>query len=220
MVYPDKIIRSKRKSLSISVDAFGRLIVRAPQACSEERIFAFLSQKENWIRKKQAERAATTRSLPPENLDGYTFLLLGKPCKIRLTEEKNIRYDQETCVVYLPNKNARARLVKWLKENAERIFTQVTAQCAEKMQTRFQSVKINSAKTRWGCCTADNRIRYTFRLLYAPKEVIEYVVVHELSHIKRKDHSKRFWAEVEKYDPHWKAHRAWLKRNGILMEIF
>jgi len=158
--------------------------------------------------------------LPPENLDGYTFLLLGAKCQIRLVDGRNITFDEGAGIIGLPRKNARDRLVKWLKENAKRIFTIVTERKAAEMQTSFHSVTITSAKSKWGSCSYDNKLRYTFRLLYAPKEIIEYVVVHELAHTKHKNHSPRFWAEVAKYVPDWKTKRQWLKTNGILMEIF
>lgn len=159
-------------------------------------------------------------SLPPENLDGYSFLLLGKTTKICLYDEKKVGYDSENDCLFLPREKAKERLVKWLKENAKRIFTSVTQRKAQQMGVSYQSVSITSARTRWGTCSGDNALRYTFRLLYCPKEIIEYVVVHELSHIRHKNHSRLFWQEVEQYIPDWKARRKWLKAHGILMEIF
>ncbi|MBQ8295219.1 MAG: M48 family metallopeptidase [Clostridia bacterium] len=220
MVKPDEIIRSRRKTLSMTIDPFGRLVIRAPYSCGEERIFDFIRQKENWILKKQAERKGAGVRLPPENLDGYRFLLLGKDCVIRLTDDAHIRFDDKQGVLFLPSKNARTKLVKWLKENAKRIFTIVTERKAAEMQTTFRSVSVSSAKSKWGSCSYDNAIRYTFRLLYAPREIIEYVVTHELAHTKHKNHSAAFWAEVEKYVPDWKTKRKWLKTHGIFMEIF
>ncbi len=156
--------------------------------------------------------------LPPENLDGYAFLLLGEEHVLRLTDERRIRLCGR--IVYVPRENARKRLVKWLKENARQILTEVTERAAKEMGVTYRSVSVGSAKSRWGSCTYDNAVRYTFRLLYAPKEVIEYVAVHELAHVKHKNHSAAFWTEVEKYVPDWKRRRNWLKEHGILMEIF
>ena len=161
----------------------------------------------------------TGMRLPPENLDGYTFLLLGKDCQISLTEDKFVRYDGENGRLYLPKTNAKTRLVKWIKENAKRILTNVTQTKAQEMGVSFKSIAITSAKTRWGSCSGVNAIRYSFRLLYAPKAVIEYVVVHELSHVRHKNHSPRFWMEVQTYCPAWQAYRAWLKQNAWLMAI-
>ena len=220
MIQPDKIVRSNRKTLAISVDTFGRLIVRAPKRCAEDRIFAFLKEKENWILRKQAERKGAGTALPPENLDGYSFLLLGNSTKISLYDEKKVGYDSENNRIFLPSEKPKERLVKWLKENAKRIFTTVTQCKAAEMGVSYKSISITSARTRWGTCSGDNALRYTFRLLYCPKEIIEYVIVHELSHIRHKNHSRLFWQEVEKYIPDWKTRRKWLKNHGILMEIF
>ena len=220
MIQPDEIIRTRRKTLAITIDSFGRLVVRAPIHCSEARIFAFIQAKEGWILRKQAEKKGAGIQLPPENLNGYTFLLLGKQCKILLTTLETVGYDGEKNILYLPEKNARERLVKWLKTNAKRILTEVTARTARTMNTTYQSVSITSARGRWGSCSGTDAVHYSFRLLYAPKEVIEYVVVHELAHTKHKNHSKAFWSEVAAYVPDWKVKRAWLKAHGALMEIF
>ena len=220
MVQPDKIVRSNRKTLSISIDAFGRLIVRAPKKYSEERIFAFIREKESWILKKQAEKKETGTALPPENLHGYKFLLLGKQTQILVDDGKKVGYDAEKNIIYLPREKTKERLVKWLKENAKRILATVTERKAAEMGVSYKSITITSAKTRWGSCSGDNALRYTFRLLYCPKEIIDYVVVHELAHTVQHNHSKQFWQLVERYVPDWKNRRKWLKSHGILMEIF
>ena len=220
MIKPDEIIRSRRKTLAITVDAFGRLIVRAPLHCSEQRIFAFLAEKESWIVRKISEKKGAGIELPPENLHGYSMMILGKQCTIYVVDTPNIAYDGEKGRVYVPLKNPKEYLVKWLKENAKRIFTQVTADTAKRMGVTYKSVGINSARSRWGSCTGENGIHYTFRLLYAPKAVVEYVIVHELAHTKHHNHSKEFWSEVAKFVPDWKTKRAWLKRHGALMEVF
>ncbi|MBQ3505322.1 MAG: M48 family metallopeptidase [Clostridia bacterium] len=219
MLQDVKIIRSNRKTLAVAVDLFGRVTVRAPKSCGEARIFAFLKDKESWILSRQAKAQGFIERLPSENLDGFTFLLLGRNCTAKLTDEKRVAFDAQRYIVYLPKNNAKTALVKWLKDNAKRILTEVTARTAERMGITYRSVAITSAKTRWGSCTGDNAIRYTFRLIYAPKEVLEYVVVHELAHVLQKNHSKAFWAVVEKYCPAWKSQRKWLKDNAILIKI-
>ena len=220
MIYPDEIIRSNRKTLSISIDSFGRLIVRAPKRYGNERIFAFIQEKESWILRKQAEITGAGIRLPSESLDGYALMLLGEKYILRLVNTTNIKVDNQQKVVYLPENNSQERLIKWLKENAKRILSELTDVTAAKMNTRYQKIAISSARSRWGCCTQEDVIRYTYRLLFAPKEVIEYVVVHELAHTIQKNHSPTFWREVEKHVPDWKAKRKWLHTHRALMELF
>ena len=137
---------------------------------------------------------------------------------IRLCDEKKVRINDDE--LFVPNERSRERLLAWLKENAKRILLQVTQEKAKEMGVSVSAVRISSAKTRWGSCSAKNAISYSFRLLYAPKEVVEYVVYHELAHIRQRNHSKKFWAEVERYCPNWKDKRKWLKDHAFAMEIF
>jgi predicted metal-dependent hydrolase len=220
MIQPDQIIRSARKTLSVSIDCFGRVTVRAPMRCATERIFSFLAEKESWIRKKQAEFVAATVALPTDNLQDFPLPILGKIYTICLYEGRLITMDRNENRLYVPTKNAKKRLIAWLKENAERIFIEQTARQAERMHLSYKSVAVSTAKSKWGSCSQDNALRYTFRLLYAPAEVVEYVIIHELAHVKHKNHSPLFWAEVAKYAPDYKARRKWLKNHAALMEIF
>ena len=220
MVNPDEIIRSDRKTLSLVIDPFGRLIVRAPKRCGNERIFAFIKEKEDWILRKKSEMTGAGIELPRENLHGYKLPLLGETYEILFTEKDGISLDAIRKRLYLPSKNAKTRLVKWCKENAKRILTQTSEKYAEKMSVSYQKITITSARSRWGCCTNDNRLRYSYRLIFTPKAVLEYVVVHELAHILQKNHSPAFWREVEKLVPDWKQKRKWLRTHGALMELF
>lgn len=194
--------------------------MRAPKHYGEERIFAFLREKETWIEKKIRERQSTGICLPTENVNGYELPLVGKKYTLLLLDTKKISVMEEERRICIPQTRAKEKLVAWIKENAKRIFTTVTEQKAKEMGVQYASVSVSSARSRWGCCTFNNEIRYSFRLLYAPKEIIEYVVVHELAHTKHKNHSKAFWTEVARYIPDWKTRRAWLKTNGALMQIF
>ena len=220
MIVPDEIYRSARKTLSILVDATGRLIVRAPLRCSEARILAFIEKKSAWIKARQ-ERAEKIRDfLPKKELNGFQFSLLGKLCKIEKTSEKRLRFDATQNVLYLPSVSDEDVIVRWLKKYAKEIFAQSTFAWASKMNASYKAVGVSSAKKRWGSCSANNTLRFSFRLIYAPKDIIDYVVVHELAHTFHKNHGKLFWVMVKRYCPDWKIKRKWLKDHGYLMEIF
>ena len=219
-IRPDVIIRSARKTLSVSVDCFGRITVRAPKRCSDERIFAFLEEKQDWILQKKAKTVGAGKRLPPEDINGFTFMLFGLEHTISLADGRSIVYDREKKTITLPKKNPKTRLIKWLKETAKYVFLEMTEQKSREMGARYVSVAVTSAKSRWGSCNSKDELRYSFRLLYAPKAIVEYVIVHELAHTKHKNHSQRFWQEVAKYLPDYKARRNWLKAHAYLMHIF
>ena len=220
MILPDKIIRSKRKTLSLCVKSTGEVIVRAPLKISEEKIHAFVQEKQGWLESQKRKRERAGVRLPTETVDGYPLPILGEYYQITLFDGAAIRLDTQAKRLYLPKEKTEKRLVVWLKENALRIFTLQTERLAAKMGLRFQSVSISLAKTRWGTCSSEGKIRYTYRLLYAPREVVDYVIVHELAHLKFMNHGKAFWSLVERYVPEYKRLRKWLKDRGALMEIF
>ena len=218
-IIPDEIKRSRRKTLSVSVDSLGRVIVRAPMRYPLERIQEFLAEKESWILKHKARMNASGIHLPGESLDGYELMLLGNKYRILLDDGKRVRLRTDERLIFLPKVNAEDRLRRFIKENAKRIFTEATRIRAEEMGVEYRSVSISSAKTRWGSCTGDNRLSFTFRLLYAPKEVIDYVIVHELCHTLHHDHSQAFWGAVASVIPDYKEKRKWLKDRGALLKI-
>ena len=220
MIRPDEIIRSHRKTLSISIDPFGRLVVRAPRTCKEERIFAFLEEKETWILRKKAEREGAGIRLPSENLDGESVLLFGENYTLRLWEYGNVYLNVEEKQLFLPDQDTKKKLVNFLKKEAKPLFLEYADRYAERMGTAYKKLSVTGARTRWGSCSFDDSLHFSFRLLYAPKEMIEYVVVHELAHTKHKNHSPLFWAEVGKYIPDYKKRRKWLKTHALLMQIF
>ena len=220
MIIPDRIVRSRRKTLSVSVDALGRITVRAPLRYPQEKIDAFLAEKEGWICKHRQRMTGAGVRLPDSSLDGYGLLLLGETYRISLVEGKRVQVDEANKRLFVPKSGAEKNLTAWLKETAKRIFSAAVAIRAKELGVQVNSLKISSARTRWGTCSAKNDIRLCFRLLYAPKEVIDYVIVHELSHVKIKNHSAAFWAQVASVLPDYKQKRKWLKDRPALMQIF
>lgn len=220
MIVPDKILRSQRKTLAISVDATGKLIVRAPLRCSEARILAFIEKKSEWILKQKSKASAAAAFMPTAELDGFKFAFLGDLIEIRKFDGKKTDYDELSGTLFLPRNAGEERVKSWLKRQAKEIFSSMVARRAKEMGAAYKKVAVSSAKGRWGSCAADNTLRFTFRLVYAPTAVIDYVIVHELAHTFHKNHGKLFWNTVEKYCPDWKIKRRWLKDHRYLMQIF
>lgn len=220
IIKPDKIIRSKRKTVALTVDSSGRLIVRAPLRCSEARILAFIEKKSDWILKHQAKHSVPKTFFPSDNLNGFSFALQGYSCKICYYEGKRTVFEEANGALYLPQGKGEDEIRKWLKQRAKSVFSLLAETRAKQMGASYKAVCVSSAKGCWGSCSADNTLRFTFRLLYAPTAVIDYVIVHELAHTFHKNHGKEFWQRVERYCPDWKIKRKWLKDHGYFMQIF
>lgn len=219
-IVPDRVVRSKRKTLSVSVNSLGQVIVRAPLTYPEVKISAFLAEKEGWILKHKKRFEGAGISLPSKDLEGYGLMLLGETYTLCLYDGKRVRLFSEEKRIFLPRNGAEEKLRRWLKENAKRIFTQATAARAEEMGVRYNGVSVSNAQTKWGSCSGENKLRFSYRLLYAPREVIDYVIVHELCHTLHHDHSPAFWRAVAAVVPDYKNKRKWLKDRGALLKIF
>lgn len=219
MIKADKIIYSKRKTISLSVDKDGRVIVRAPLKCPDRRINEALSDSENWI-KKQLKKYEESRLITDRYSvkDGGKILLLGEEFEIRFSDIKVADVKDKT--IFLPEaKNPQEQLKTLFKKIAKGYFTERTEYFSSLTGFIPSSVKVTSAKTRWGSCNAEKRINYSLSLVMCPLNVIDYVIVHELCHIKHLNHSALFWNEVEKVIPDYKARRKWLRDNQYITDL-
>lgn len=213
-----KLVRSKRKTLSLVIGSDAGLTVRAPLRMPEREIEAFIEKKAAWIATKQREmevRSNKYKKLVVEN--GAGFLYFGRPYTIMKcgtdaikTEENKILVKYDTDI---------DDIVKWMKDTAADIIKKRAEFYAQIMNVKYSAVKISSAKTRWGSCSAKNSLNFSWRLVMCPPQVIDYVVVHELAHIIHKNHGRDFWAMVETYMPNYNACRKWLRDNSRIMEI-
>ncbi len=213
-----KIIRSKRKSIALVVQPDGKLIIRAPKRATKRQINALIKKHAGWIEKKQAQFLVEAESFSPRKfLEGDEFFFLGKSYFLQLTGAKKsvLRLREEHFQLSKSAQpNAEQHFEKWYKKEAKKTFTEQVEFYATKYDFEYAKIKLSSARTRWGSCSSNGNINLTWRLVMAPLEIIDYVVVHELSHLREHNHSKAFWAQVEATLPDYKSRRKWLKTNG------
>ncbi len=105
-------------------------------------------------------------------------------------------------------------LTRWYRKQAQIHMSERVSHFSEKHGLGYEQIRITGATTRWGSCSGRNNLNFPWRLLMAPREIIDYVVVHELAHTVHKNHSPRFWELVESILPDWKTHRAHLREEG------
>lgn len=219
MIEPKEIIRSNRKSVALVIDGDGELIVRAPRWATRADIMKFVAEKQDWIRQKsetKKERAEKIKLVTGQ--DGDEILYMGKTCQIHRDQVAKVFFDGE--IFTIPDReNGLDYLTNWYKRMARSSFRESLNRFAAEMELEPREMRVSSAKTRWGSCSYDNRISFSWRLLMCPQEVIDYVVVHELCHFYHRDHSRAFWESVERVDHQYKIHEKWLKEHGRLMEI-
>ena len=216
----DKLFRSHRKTIGLQITTDARLIVRAPYFASESLIHKLIRQKESWIRAKQDYfKQRQSKILVKKFLPGEEFLFLGKNYPLVVIEDLPIAVvlDTSLFISKVVLGNARDHLECWYKAQALEHFTQRVNYYAQASDLKYKSIRINNATTRWGSCGYKSTLNFSWRLIMAPSRVVDYVIIHELMHLKQRNHSRRFWAEVANILPDYKQDERWLKHNGHLL---
>lgn len=215
---PYTIVRSDRKTVALVVSSEAQLVVRAPYRVSEKEIDSFVKKKERWIFEKQLQVSAFGEKHSQITVaDGETIIYLGNAYTIQRGDYECISID--STFLHVPREYAIDDIIAWLKEEALHVVTERTVFYADLMGVKFSAIKLSEAKSRWGSCSAKNSLNFAWRLIMCPVAAIDYIVVHELSHIKYKNHGAEFWARVKTVLPNYKEQQDWLKLNRKLMEI-
>lgn len=210
-----EIIKSKRKTLSLQITKDARLVVRAPMRVSKAQIIDFVDSHAAWI-EKHMRRIETEHTKKQEFsfIDGETVYFLG--------EEKTIRTDafvRDVLIIdgemlipaKIPHEDREKAVSTYLSRQAKLLIPKRAAAFAPRVGAEPEAVTITSARTRWGSCSGNNRVSFSFRLMMMPAAQIDYVVVHELAHILEHNHSDKFYAHIARVLPDYRQRQSGLK---------
>ncbi len=215
-----KIIRSRRKSIAIVVERDGALTVRAPYGVSQALIDEFVQSKSAWI---QTTQQKLKRFSPPVHCyeNGEEFLFMGKAYPLTLVSGRApaLVFRDGFFLNAAAKAKAPVLFTAWYKSQARKIISERLAALACVHDFHYQKMRLSSARTRWGSCSSRKTISITWRLIMAPPEVIDYVLIHELVHLEFPNHSKTFWKRVAALQPGYPALRKWLKENGAALNL-
>lgn len=234
------IIRSKRKTVCMSVNKDGSVTVKAPlRYPTDKEISDFVEQKIDWVLKQREihEDREDMRLVRRFETD-YSFPYLGEERLVEMQRGKKneFSYENGKIVIKTPfysalendyeaeeNKVAIEKLQndlkKWYKKQAADYITKRVEYYKDIVGVTVNSVSIKSRKSQWGSCDSNGDVTFSWRLVMARPEAIDYVVIHELCHRKHMDHSSAFWNQVKKYIPDYKKQKQWLEENSINLNI-
>jgi Predicted metal-dependent hydrolase len=213
----DQLIRTKRKTIALIVRPDGSLVVRAPLRASERSIQEFVSNNIQWIEKTRARIKAVVPPPPKQYVPGECFEYLGKSYPLEIVKDKKERLVLEGGKFRLAEsarENAETEFERWYRKRTRQILSERVEYFARQNGFQYKKIGITSARTRWGSCSATGALNFSWRLILAPMETVDYVVVHELVHTAIHDHSRKFWTRLEQVMPDYRARRKWLKQNG------
>ena len=203
----------RARRLSVRVFRHGGVEIVVPPRTSAARVSAFVSEHREWIERQRRRSAPPIQwPLPPATLvlsaldEEWTCIPGGSEARVHVREQCD---RQVRCLILEGDLSGRDRLrralTRWLVDRALLGFEQPVASLAARMGAEPQRLQVRCQRTRWGSCSRRGTISLNACLLFQRPEVLRYLIVHELSHLKHMNHSARFWAEVARHEPDWKA---------------
>lgn len=208
-----KIIYSARKTIALEINQEG-LTIRAPQRTPKEVIHNLIKEKESWIDKKL--KNWESKKLQNNNLYQNTInqiWLKGSQFNLRTDSNVNDYLIQDNNKTILFNNNFFEFDRFYEKELSTYIRPKIIL-FSQKLQVEVNTIRIKKLKSRWGSCSSKKNLNFNLSLIKTPKFIIDYVIAHEVSHLKEMNHSPAFWEVVESIYPKYKEAKIWLKENG------
>jgi hypothetical protein len=216
----DKVTLSKRRTIAFMVTRDAQLIVKAPYFTPLFYIHKIIHEKRMWILKKQKQALENKITIKEKGyINDESFLYLGTNYRLLIVNEGA---KVEVCGEYLKipggtPERIKQELLYWYKIEALNTIYDKVKYYSQLTGINFRKIRISNAKSRWGSCSYNGNISFSWRLIMAPLPVLEYVVVHELAHILVRGHSKQFWEKVKNIVPDYKEKRKWLRKNGEMI---
>jgi len=225
---PYRIIKNERLGrIKITATAEDGIVVHLPDHLSEREGRRFFNSQSIWIAKQwvriEKERVRHAALFQPF-LEKNSVLYLGQEYQLVIdVSEKHwppVLVEDKMIIVRCVSADlAEAILERWFRKQAKAVISGAIELYRDRMKVEYQSLVIKDQKTRWGSCSSAGNLNFSWRLILAPKEVLDYVVVHELAHLREMNHSEKFWKLVAEYFPNFKKSTKWLKDNGVGLRI-
>ena len=193
------------------------VVITVPPWTSTAEVEAMVRSRAAWIRARLADMGPVIPFAP-----GYAVPVHGID-RVMVHEDRlrgSVRLKPHTLIVPGRTEHFARRVRDWLKAEAKRVIEPKADETAEQAGLRRGRISVRDTKTRWGSCSSDGRLSFSWRLIMAPTYVLDYVVAHEISHLQEPNHSKRFWAVVESLTPHRAAADEWLATNGSQLQRY
>jgi hypothetical protein len=212
-----EVVRTKRRKTASIKIIDGSVQAIVPDQLSDGRIEELIQKRTPWIRRKLREQLQAVAPKPKEYVSGESFTYLGRNYRLKLVSggvrEVKLRggYLEFGVSKGTKERDIQNALVDWYQEHALERLTEKTARYAGTMGVSPNSISVRDYKSRWGSCSLKGEISYNWRIIIAPHHIVDYVVVHELCHLKNPNHSPAYWKSVKREVSDYEVCRKWLK---------
>ncbi len=222
-----KIVRTERKKTIAFKVSEGNASIVVPKNLPHQEIVSLVVKKQRWVKEKLDFQRTLPKLNPRNFVAGESFYFLGKSYQLHIKKAGSslLLFQDKSFIAYVRNPEVdNAKVIKslfkrWYQSRAEKILRDKTAVYAKAIGVKPGKITIKSFKSRWGSCSIKGDLQYNWRVVMAPEGIINYLVVHELCHILRHNHSPAYWQAVARFYPEYKESRAWLKVNARLLEF-
>lgn len=213
------VVKQKRKTATIVIDKEQQVIVKVPERMTQRQIDTLILQHSTWIEEMLAKKKA--------RLEASDWLITGKQLylgnywpvtikqvplqggQILFNTEMGFKLVTDGTVVC-----ARQLMEQFYRRKAQEMIPPLVMHYAEQVGVSYGKITIRKQETRWGSCSSSGNLSFNMKILFAPIEMIEYIVLHEVMHLRHFDHSKAFWADIENYMPDYKTRMSYFKQYG------
>lgn len=215
---------TRRRTLEITVDRGGELILSAPPDVADEQLRDFVRRKRMWVYRQLARKEAINKPLPRKVfVDGEGFLYLGRSYRLRLMldEHTDAAVKLQMGRLEMPRslaRDGREHLLRWYVARAQPWLRQRVKGYAARMEVDPAGVRVQDLGYRWGSCGKGGWLYFHWKTILLPARIAEYVVVHEMAHLHEPHHTPEFWRRVERAMPDFELRKTWLAEHGIDVE--
>lgn len=227
-IYEYTVVRSRRKTFAISIAPDKGIVVKIPLYFPLADIEKLVMEKAEWIAEKYRQMEEQRKDKPTHHfISGETFYYRGTGLVLNLIvngDRKRIMVKKQAGTLLVVSPSAESAVIKdaiekWYRERAREVITDKVTYFQHFVGKPVGEIRIKEQKSRWGSCSSQGNLNFNWKIVMAPDEIIDYLVVHELCHLLHMNHSKEFWDSVEKIISDYKKREKWLKENGTLLSL-
>lgn len=219
--------RAYQRSIKLTVKYNNEILITCSKTTTNSKVLEFLLESEKWIEKTKKKFEVEKQNKPLKKMhSGERFYFLGKPKTLCLKLDKTKKYTitDEHLSLHLKQQPSSEQLIleelkKIYKKEGKMLLQKKVNHWSEQMQLYPTKLSYRAQKTRWGSCNSLGHVSLNWKLILAPEYVMDYVVIHELAHIKHQNHSKRFWNLVAQYTDDTDRSKRWLKKHYLEFEF-
>ena len=226
------IKKAFKTTYSLHIDKNGDVVITTNKSFPSSRVDKVIAKHLDWINKRLEEYASfnkLSKDYSKKYIDGESFNILGETYYLKLIEGKNKRAKTRINNSFLEiiakeimnfsKDSIKKEVQAFCKKYFKNLCIDKSLYYAEKYNVKFNKVTVKNHKSKWGSCSSTKNLNFDWKLIFCPESVVDYVIIHEVSHLLQMNHSKRFWDLVKIECPDYKTQRKWLRENGKYIKL-